>query len=57
VTEAVTEKTEPNPEMKAVMDQEVPKEKPTVKSSGIMTKWHRGRHLAAGQRREPEALN
>jgi hypothetical protein len=58
VMEADAEKTEPGPEMKPVAEhQEVSKEEASVKSSGTMKKWHRGRHLAAGRRREPEGLN
>jgi hypothetical protein len=35
---------------------EVPTEEASVKSSGITKKRHRGRHIAAGRRREPKEL-
>jgi hypothetical protein len=35
---------------------EVPMEEATMKSLGIMKKWHRGRHIAAGRHREPKEL-
>jgi hypothetical protein len=57
-TEVNTEKTEPDPEMKAVAEhQEVPMEEAVVKSSGTMKKRHRGRHRAAERRGDPKKLN
>jgi hypothetical protein len=57
-TERDTEKTEPDPEMKTVAEnQEVPKVEAAVESSGTMKKRHTSRHLAVGRRGEPEGLN
>jgi hypothetical protein len=39
-----------------VQHREVPTEEAAVKSSGTMKKRHRGRHQAAGRRREPKEL-
>jgi hypothetical protein len=36
--------------------QDVPKEHAAVNSSGIMKKWHRGRHLPAGRHEKPKEL-
>jgi hypothetical protein len=33
---------------------EVPKDKAAAKSSGALTKWHTGRHLAAERRQKPK---
>jgi hypothetical protein len=58
VTEANPEKMELTPEMMQSTGEhrEVPTEEATVKSLGTMKKWHRGRHLAAGQCGEPKEL-
>jgi hypothetical protein len=56
-TESNPETTEPNPKMEYESERrEVPTEEAAVKSSGTMKNRHRGRHLAAGQRREQEEL-
>jgi hypothetical protein len=54
--EANPEKLETNPEMMQSVGEhrEVPKEEAAVRSSGALKKWHRGRHLASGRRREPK---
>jgi hypothetical protein len=46
-TERNTEKTECDPEIKEVAEQQVPKEEAAVKSWGTMKKQHRGWYLAA----------
>jgi hypothetical protein len=48
--EANPEEMESNPEMMQpeVEHREVPTEEGSVKSSGILEKWHRSWHLAAG---------
>jgi hypothetical protein len=55
---ASLEYKEPSPKEREaeVERQEVPTEEAAVKSSGIMKKWHRGRHIAAGRCREPKEL-
>jgi hypothetical protein len=49
---------EPNPKImpSEVEYREIPTEEAAVKSSGTMKRWHRGRHLAAGRRRERKEL-
>jgi hypothetical protein len=58
-TEACLDNKEPNPDdMESEVERrEVPEEEATVKYSGTMKKWHRGRNLAAGRRGEPKELN
>jgi hypothetical protein len=57
-TVANPEKMGQNPEIMQCAGEhgEVPKEELLMKSSRTMKKRHRGRHLAAGRRREPKEL-
>jgi hypothetical protein len=55
-TTAFQKATEANPEeiQSEAVHREVPKEEAAEKSSGVLKKRHRGRHLAAGRRSQPE---
>jgi hypothetical protein len=55
--EAYQETKKPKPDVESEAERrEVPTEEAAVKSSRIMKKWHRGRHIAAGQRGKPRKL-